>query len=123
MAQFLRAPPVVPSDLRSPSSLLAQEPCWNPNSAVGVEREVRITFAQRPDPQEGNFDLPAVCFGDFEHFPRLEAHEAGYKDIRKLADSGVVGVHVVIEELAAVRDPLFQLRIDGSATQEILVRL
>src|SRR5579864_4463901 len=55
-----------------------------------------------------HFHLSAVFIRDFEHLAGLHAQEASHKDLRDLADAGVVGVDVVVEELAPVGDAFLQ---------------
>jgi hypothetical protein len=54
--------------------------------------------------------LPPACGlpRRLEEGARLEAHEAGYEDVGDLGDAGIVAVDVVVEELAAVGDALFE---------------
>src|SRR5580698_11370284 len=53
------------------------------------------------------FDPLAVVVRDSEEFAPLQVHETGHEDFRNLADACVVGIHIVVEKLAAVRDALF----------------
>jgi hypothetical protein len=62
---------------------------------------------------ERYIDLAAVFVRDFEHRARLEVQEAGEEDFGDLADAGVVGIDVVVEELAAIGDALFELAEAG----------
>jgi hypothetical protein len=57
---------------------------------------------------ELDLDQPAILVRHLEHRAGFQFHEAGQKYLRDLTDAGVVGVDVVVEELAPVGDALFQ---------------
>src|SRR5712671_993430 len=95
-----------------------------------AERSVRLTRASHNRlrsrgalPLKLDFDLAAIFVRHFEHGARLQVHEAGYKDFGDLSDAGVVGVDIVVKELAAVGNAFFELRDPILQLEEVFVDL
>src|SRR5580692_10241747 len=82
----------------------APEICCVVNGCSGARLDSR---ARRSLVMELHLHQFAVLVRHLKHSARLQAHEARDKHLRDLADARVVGVDVVVEELAPVGDALF----------------
>src|SRR5712672_1905163 len=91
--------------------------------AVGGDKKGPSLGASSALTLEFHLDQLAVLLGHFEHSARFQAHEAGHKNLRDLADASVVGINVVIEELAPVSDALFQFADARLQLEKVFVGL
>src|SRR5579872_7567096 len=68
-------------------------------------------------------DILAIFVGNLEEILVLKVHHARQENIGHLLNAGVVGINVVVEELAAVGDFFFQLGDALLQLHEIIVGL